>query len=98
MQRYRITSPIRFFTFVFLTVSIAIFGIYSLVTFNSTEAATFHTYKQVVVEANDSLWSIAEEYTSESDDVRDMIDEIKEINELDSSELQVGDTLFVPIG
>lgn len=97
-SRYRITSPIRFFTFVLVCTMIMIFAAFSLFTYNSTAAASCTTYRQVTVDSNDTLWSIAAEYTDDSADIRDAIDEIKEINDISSDDLQVGDSLFVPVG
>lgn len=94
---YRITSPIRFFVFVSVCTIIAVFGIFTLLTADSTAAATVTTYRQIVVDSNDTLWSIADEYTDDSEDVRVTIDQLKEINDMSSNELQVGDVLFVPV-
>lgn len=96
--KYKITSPIRFFTFIFITVFITVFGLYSAFTFNSIEASSFNTLKQVTVQPNDTLWTIADIYCDDSDDVRDFIDDIMEVNELDSAEINVGDTILVPLG
>lgn len=96
-RNIRIVSPIRFFAFVLIAVMLLVFGIYTVATMNTTEAATINTYRQVIVESNDTLWTIADEYSDDSKDVRDVIEELKEINDLTSDELQVGDVIFVPV-
>lgn len=95
---YRITSPVRFFTFILFVVVLTVFGLSTVISANSAEAATVNTYKQITVQSNDSLWSIADDYCDESEDVRDKIDELKEINDLSGDELHAGDVLFVPVG
>lgn len=50
-------------------------------------------YNTIVVSAGDTLWSIA---SSLGDNVRENIYTIKEINNLDSSMIYVGQELLVP--
>ena len=52
-------------------------------------------YKTVIVRSGDTLWSIANEYSS--GDVRDKIKDIKKFNNLKSDVLCVGDRIQVPI-
>ena len=47
-----------------------------------------------IVQPGDSLWTIAE-HTS-SDDPRDAVGKIKELNHLDSSTIQAGQALLLP--
>ena len=53
--------------------------------------------KIVTVERGDSLWSLVSEHCSENDNIRRIIAEVKKINDLDNSCLQVGDSLIIPI-
>ena len=53
-------------------------------------------YKSIVVESGDTLWSIATEYcTNYSVDMQEYIDDIKEINRLNSNEIHQGQHLLV---
>lgn len=56
-----------------------------------------YDYNEVRVEKGDTLWMIALEYMPEKYDVRDMIYEIKKINEMDLSNIYAGDIIKVPI-
>ena len=58
---------------------------------------TYKYYKSVYVEHGDSLWSIAKEYTSkEYKNLEDYIDEVKQINHLNGSNVQHGTYICVP--
>lgn len=60
------------------------------------EAANYRYYKSIQVNAGDSLWSIAEEYMDdECDSIFEYIEMLKEINHLNSSEIQEGRYLTV---
>ncbi|MBQ0004258.1 MAG: LysM peptidoglycan-binding domain-containing protein [Clostridiales bacterium] len=97
MKRYKIVSPVRFFIFVLLVTMTLVFGIVSLCS-NTTEAASVNTFAQVTVQSDDTLWTIASEYVDDSMDIRDYIDEIREINDIGNNEsIYVGEQIFVPI-
>lgn len=95
----------RFFTGVF-AVSLVIFLSLAFGTFFSSahgnteeEPVNYKYYKSIRIERGDSLWSIAEEYMGpEYASANDYINEIAEINNIASSELddlQEGDYLVV---
>lgn len=50
----------------------------------------------VTVIPGDTLWSLAQEY-AEGYDVTSAVGHITELNALDSSEIQVGDSLSIPV-
>ena len=49
-----------------------------------------------VVAAGDTLWEIASDYVGAGEDVREVVDAIKERSGITSSSLQVGQVLQVP--
>ena len=53
-------------------------------------------YISHIVQPNDTLWSIAEEYGSDGD-IRETIYHIKRLNQLEKSDLMVGTRILVPI-
>ncbi len=53
-------------------------------------------YISHIVEPDDTLWSIAEEYGDDAD-IRKTIYEIKRLNQLDSSDLVVGTRILVAV-
>ena len=79
--------------------SLIIFIILLLI--NKSLSHTETTYKTISVISGDSLWSIAK-YEKENNiyfidkEVRDIIDEIKFLNNLCSSNLKIGDKLNIP--
>ena len=96
-SRYRIVSPIRFFTFILIVTIFLTLLIYGIATNGSTEAATTDTYMQVTVTDGDTVWNVAEEHCGKNADVRSLVDEICAINDVKAGDVQAGDTLFVPV-
>jgi len=71
--------------------------ILSNISFSHTEIS----YKEIAISSGDTLWSIAKYEKNnniyfEAQDLRDIIDEIKYINNLKNSNLSVGDNLKIP--
>lgn len=52
--------------------------------------------EEVQVGAGDTLWDMASEVDSDQE-IRELISQIAEVNGLESSELEPGQTLFVPV-
>lgn len=82
-----------------ITIGLIIFLILILsnISFSHTEVR----YKEIAVSYGDTLWGIARHEQNnniyfDNKDVRDIIDEIKYINNLTSSHLNVGDKLNIP--
>ena len=97
-HHYRITNPFRFFIFITLCIMILIFAGYTLIGASDAEAASVRTYAQVVVQDGDNLWNIAEAYNQDANiDIRRVIYEIYDINEIDAADIQPGDVIFVPV-
>ena len=51
-----------------------------------------------IVMPGDTLWSIAASVTDEGDDIRRTVSDLRRINHLETSDLQVGQHLQVPTG
>ncbi len=75
---------------VILTTAMAMIGIPST-------SANDGTYQRVTVMSGDSLWSIVSKVCSDDVNIRKVVDEVKEINNLNSSCITVGDSLLIPI-
>ena len=59
------------------------------------------TYKTIYVGNGDTLWSIAREQKEENEyyrnkDIRDIVDSIKDINNLNNSDLKINQQLSIP--
>lgn len=52
--------------------------------------------QRVIVESGDSLWAIASRYKSEESDIRDYVAEIRDHNQLVSTQIESGDVLVIP--
>jgi LysM repeat protein len=52
----------------------------------------------VVVQPGDTLWSIAEGITEPGTDIREVVSDVKALNSLSTSSLQVGQSLLIPAG
>lgn len=63
---------------------------------SSSDYSGSSKFPQVIVQPGDSLWSIASANKTNDQDIRDVIRNIKEVNQLASSEIQAGDVLVIP--
>ena len=84
-------------TLFILVGGIAIGNSFSSAQVNAEESCEqYKYYKSIIIESGDTLWSIAKEYcTDYSVDMQDYIDEVKELNNLTSNEIQQGQHLMI---
>ena len=94
--KYYIKSKFRFTTFVVATI--LVFAIIMGAVFGTTVngASVTKAYYVITVESGDTLWSIASEYSNNRNDVRKLIYEISNLNELESSDIYIGQQLLIP--
>lgn len=92
-------NKVKFIRSTIITIGLVIFIILMLtnISFSHTEI----TYKEIAISSGDTLWNIAKYEKNnnayfEDKDVRDIIAEIKYINNLNSSNLSIGDKLTIP--
>ncbi len=62
----------------------------------AAEGAQPETYQRILVQPGDTLWDISSRISQESDPTA-VLDHIVMYNDLENSELQVGQTVFVPV-
>lgn len=96
-KNIKIVSPIRFFLFILISTMILVFSFVGVFSITQTEASSYDTYVQVEVAENDTLWEIASDYAEGSVDIRTIVKDICEINEIQSGDIKAGDKIFVPI-
>lgn len=96
-KKYKIVSPVRFFTFVLISVLSMTMLIYSLLGFATTEAGTSESYRQVEVNQDDTLWSIANKYGTKNVDPRTTVNKICDLNDISASDVKPGDIILVPV-
>lgn len=96
----KIVNKKKFIRSTSITIGLIIFIILMLanISFSHTEV----NYKEIVINSGDTLWSIAKyerinNKYFKNDDIRDIVDEIKYLNNLSASNLNIGDKLNIPI-
>ena len=96
----KIVNKKKFIRSISITIGLIIFIIILLI--NTSFSHTETNYKQIYISSGDTLWNIAK-YEKENNvyfedkDIRYIIDEIKYINNLNTSNLNIGDELNIPI-
>ncbi len=96
IRRVRITATVLS-VFILLTAVVSANALIAAARDNET--TVYHKYyTQVYVKSGDSVWKIADSYMSDCyDSVRDLVDEIMAINQLDSEgTIYYGTTIVVP--
>ena len=96
----KIVNKKKFIRSISIIICLIIFIILMLI--NTSLSHTEINYKQIYISSGDTLWDIAK-YEKENNiyfedkDIRYIIDEIKYINNLNTSILNIGDELNIPI-
>ena len=89
----------RFFVTLFISaIMICMIGYFNKSQVSAYEPTDDQTicYKSILIEPGDSLWSIAKTYMPEEcDSVNTYIDSLRELNNLDSDELQANEHLMI---
>ncbi|WP_130806489.1 LysM peptidoglycan-binding domain-containing protein [Senegalia massiliensis] len=89
----------RYRSFIKNIFSLAIIILFLVLFINTVkiDSTSYKEYKEVsyTVTYGDTLWSIAGEHIPPSEDKRIYIHEIKKINNLESSNLQIGQKLII---
>lgn len=97
-KRYVIVSQTRFFTFLTLLIAVISLILFSVMNMSGVYgSALTEQYEEHWVADGDSLWDIAKMYAPDNYDIRKLIYDIKEYNNLDSSMIFAGDKLFIPV-
>ena len=95
----KIVNRKKFIRSVSITIGLIIFIIMLFV--NTSFSHTETKLKKLCISSGDSLWGIAEYEKKnnpyfENKDIRNIVDEIKYINNLKTSNLNIGDELNIP--
>lgn len=96
-KKYRITSKFRFTTFLVVAILCIFTIIGTLSGINTVSSSSMNQYNQVKVELGDTLWDIASEYGPADMDVRQVVHEICELNEITAGQLEAGQKIIVPV-
>lgn len=98
MKKYKIVNKNRFYTFITLLfiLSVIILSIFTT-SLRAHSRILKQNYKELVVYPGDTLWDIALEYKPSDYDVRDMVYQIKEFNNMETSYIIPGEVLKIPM-
>jgi len=96
-KRLHIVNRTRFIIMTLITLIIVSTFISYISGMFMSDATTNHASVIVKIVRGDTLWDIASKYNFYEEDVREVIYRIKRSNELESSALQVGQSLVIPL-
>ena len=92
----RKSRKIRKNTFVLLTMALILcLGTLAMGGQKGIQTKTY--YECVQVEKGDTLWEIAEEYRMDGEKTEHMVEAILEVNGLKDANVQVGESIIVPV-
>ena len=93
-KRIYLKSPLGLLlTFI---VVIALSMLFMLLFQDTASGNNIPEYSTIIVAKGDTLWSIAKLYNFDNQDIRDKVDEIKELNDI-SSNIKIGQELKIKI-
>lgn len=95
--KYRISNRFRFTIFVVIAFLIIFSLFMSVFGLNKVSSLTIKEYMDLEVCYGDTLWSIAETYMCDSDDVRQSVHKLCQINNISADELHPGMILKIPV-
>ena len=96
-KRYRVVSKFRFTMFMVIMILCIMTVAGTLLGFNTVNSASMNQYNLVSVESGDTLWNIACEYGPDDMDVRQVVHDICDVNEISADELVAGSKIIVPV-
>lgn len=96
-KRYIIVNKFRFISFLTISILLSSFLINILFFSNKVYSSTRDNYKMICIEKGDTLWDIATEYNTKNIDIRQVVLDIKELNNLGYRLIYPGDLIKVPI-
>lgn len=97
-KRYKIVNKSRFYTFITLTLILG--GIITNTLLSTAKAYSNPVdipYEEVIIAEGDTLWYIALEFMPRNYDVREMVYNIRLLNNMDTVSIHPGDKIKVPI-
>lgn len=94
-KHYRLKCKKRFI--MFLAAFIALLFCIFFFTLQQTQSMQMEQYVEVVVVQGDTLWGIADRVYRSTQDIRKAVREIRKANNLETSYIQPGQTIRVPL-
>lgn len=97
-RRYKIVNKTRFY--IFITVSLMLGAIITNILFSTAKAYSNPVespYEEIIIAEGDTLWYIAIDFMPQNYDVREMIYNIKQLNNMETVSIFPGDKIKVPL-
>lgn len=97
MKRFRIKSKFRFTLFAIITILVLVTCFTTALGMNTVSSSSRDQYAQLKIESGDTIWNIAQEYAAPDMDVRKVVSDICDLNDITAEQLQAGQHIIVPI-
>ncbi len=95
-KKYRIKSKFRFTLFMAITAIFVYSFVGTLIGTNTAESLTKMTYTEVQVQPGDTLWDLAESFGPRDQDLRKVVYEICEYNDISADSIYPGQIILIP--
>jgi len=93
-KRYVLKNKRRFM--ITMAIVISVISSMFLIATTKTEGYAETNYNKIVITSGDTLWDIVSETYGSNSDIRKIVSIIKNANDMNSSELYVGQVLLLP--
>ena len=93
----RIVNRFRFTVFMVVVILTVCSTIGLLVGSFNASGSTRKSYEVITIQSGDTLWSIAADYKSDDQDIRDYIYEICDKNDIKAGEIMQGQNILIPV-
>ena len=97
IKKYRIVNRIRFITFLVACILVISCTVTAALNLIIARAEVKPEYAEIKVVYGDTLWELAKTYGDQSKDVRQVVYEICNINNIKAEDLRAGQTILIPI-
>lgn len=94
MRSYKIKNKLKFFIAVSLLMIIVVLSSFTLAVSAKNNADL--SFSTEYVEKGDTLWSLSKLHNRNNMDIRDYINKVMEVNNLQSANIKPGDMLYFP--
>ncbi len=95
-KKYRIKSKFRFTLFMTIAILLFFSAAGTAVGMNNAESLTKPVYTEIVIQSGDTLWDLAQEFGPADKDVREVVYDICQYNEISADSIYPGQTIMIP--
>lgn len=98
MKKYKIVNKKRFYVFIIFAMYSSFMALSFFRSFGTAQKfSNKFRYEEVYISQGDTVWDIALQHNPSRIDVRDMVAEIKDFNELKDVGIKPGDIIKIPL-